>query len=137
MSSLFNILLAIVAVGGLFFLLKRRGGYQKPKHVSVIDPQAQAAYSVQKTDKDENHSLSIEEKIKLSWQFLVNLKKQILEKFSKTDQEKLAQASKTLVQNGMNYQHDVDLEVKLSLLKVQSVSKSKKQDHSQSQSISI
>lgn len=131
-STLFNILLGVVVVGGIFYLLKKKGAYQKPKHVAVIDPEAQAAYNVQKVHTEEKQSLSLEEKIKLSWQFLVNLKKQIVEKFSQSDKEKLAKASQVLVQNGMNYQHDVDLEVKLSLLKVQSVDKSKKQEQSQS-----
>lgn len=133
MSTLFNILLSVVVIGGIFYLLKKRGAYQKPKHVAVIDPAAQAAYNVHKVHTtEEKQSLSLEDKIKLSWQFLVNLKKQVVEKFSQSDKEKLTKASQVLVQNGMNYQHDVDLEVKLSLLKVQSVGKSKKQEQSQS-----
>ena len=55
----------------------------------VIDPEAQQLYATQKHKTDEEKTLTLQEKIELSWQFVVNIKNQVLEKFSKTDQEKV------------------------------------------------
>lgn len=131
MSS-FNIIILVIAVFGVIYLIRKKSNYQKPKHVAVVDPAAQEAYIANKMRYNENQNLTLEEKIKLSWQFLINLKKIIMEKFSATDRETLAKASEVLIKNGMNYHHDVEqeLKVKLELSHAESMSKIKKQEHS-------
>lgn len=100
----------------------------------VVDPEAQQLYATQKHKTDEEKTLTMQEKIELSWQFVVNprkIKNQVLEKFSKTDQEKVVRAGTILLENGMKYQHDVELEVRISQeSKAKSVTKSKEQEQS-------
>ena len=133
MSNLFNIALLVTAgiVLVLMYVKLKKEQEPKIKKVVVVDPEAQQLYASQKHKPDEEKTLTIQEKIELSWQFLVNIKNQVVEKFSKTDQEKVMRAGTILLEHGMKYQHDVELEVRISQeSKAKSVTKSKEQEQS-------
>ena len=129
MSTLFNIALLIAAGIGIAYLIIKRKKKTGVKKVVVVDPVAQELYTNQKHKQNEEKKLTLEEKIELSWQFLVNIKNQVLQKFSKSDQEKVARAGTILIENGMKYQHDVEQEAQISQehLKAKSVNKPKEQ----------
>ena len=133
MSNLLNVVLLIAAgiVLVLMYIKLKKEKEPKLKKVVVVDPEAQQLYATQKHKPDEEKTLTMQEKIELSWQFVVNIKNQVLEKFSKTDQEKVVRAGTILLENGMKYQHDVELEVRISQeSKAKSVTKSKEQEQS-------
>lgn len=128
MSNLLNVVLLIAAgiVLVLMYIKLKKEKEPKLKKVVVVDPEAQQLYATQKHKTDEEKTLTMQEKIELSWQFVVNIKNQVLEKFSKTDQEKVVRAGTILLENGMKYQHDVELEVRIiQESKAKSVTKSK------------
>ena len=89
MSNLLNVVLLIAAgiVLVLMYIKLKKEKEPTLKKVVVIDPEAQQLYATQKHKTDEEKTLTMQEKIELSWQFVVNIKNQVLEKFSKTDQE--------------------------------------------------
>ena len=133
MSNLLNVVLLIAAgiVLVLMYIKLKKEKEPKLKKVVVVDPEAQQLYATQKHKTDEEKTLTMQEKIELSWQFVVNIKNQVLEKFSKTDQEKVVRAGTILLENGMKYQHDVELEVRISQeSKAKFVTKSKEQEQS-------
>ncbi len=108
---LFFIFLTVVLVALGYFLYKKNIG-SKPKHVPVIDPKAQEQYNQLKQEqKDEEVNLSLEEKIELSWKFLVNIKDKVLNKFSAPDQKKVSHAGQKMLENGMKYEHNIDQEI--------------------------
>ena len=128
MSDLLNIVLLIAAISGSVYLIMKRKKEPTIKKIVVVDPEAQKLYNVQKHKTDEKKTLTLQEKIELSWQFLVNIKNQVLEKFSKPDQEKVMRAGTILAENGMKYQHDVDQEIRVRQEFSKSVTKSKDQE---------
>jgi hypothetical protein len=72
----------------------------------------------------------MQEKIQLSWQFLINIKNQVMQKFSETDLEKVQRAGTILSENGMKYQHNAELEiiVHTEMSKTKLVTKQKEQE---------
>lgn len=135
MSNLLNVVLLIAAgiVLVLMYIKLKKEKEPTLKKVVVIDPEAQQLYATQKHKTDEEKTLTMQEKIELSWQFVVNIKNQVLEKFSKTDQEKVVRAGTILLEHGMKYQHDVELEIRVRQeSKAKSVTKSKEQEQSMS-----
>ncbi len=106
------IIITIILLVTLFLLYWKFTNRYKVKHMVPKDPKAQALYQQQKMEISEEKSLSLQERIELSWQFLKNIKEQVLSRFSKPDQEKVKKAGKTLTEYGMKYEHDVDLIVK-------------------------
>lgn len=113
-----EILLAIIISAALFFFYKKKakknGGSSSANAVSE-NPEMQAAYEQKKHPKDEHQSLSAEEKVELSWQFLTNIAEKVLGFFSRKDQEAVYESGQKLNKHGMIYQHDVNHEVKISL----------------------
>jgi hypothetical protein len=130
MSNLFNIVLLVVAGIALVYLLVKRNKGPKIKKIVVVDPEAQKLYNIQKHITTEEKTLTMQEKIELSWQFLVNIKNQVLKKFSKPDQEKVMKVGTILTEHGMKYQHDIELEIKVKqeFTKSKSVTKPKEQE---------
>lgn len=129
MSNLLNIALLILAGSVLVYLFMKRNKEPKIKKVVVVDQAAQKLYDTQKQKPEEEKNLTMQEKIELSWKFLVNIKNQVLEKFSKPDQEKVKRAGVILTEHGMKYQHDIELEVSISkeAARTKTVSKPKEQ----------
>jgi hypothetical protein len=131
MSNLLNIVLLVLAGFALLYLLIKRGKQQpKVKKIIVVDPEAQKTYNIQKKHTDEEKTLTMQEKIELSWQFLVNIKNQVMQKFSETDIEKVQRAGTILSEHGMKYQHNAELEiiVNTEMSKTKVVTKQKEQE---------
>ena len=117
MSKIINIILLLaLGIATIFIIRRMRGKVVQTKSQRIIpqDPALQASYDKQHNKNDEDKSLTIQEKIELSWQFVVNITEQVMNKFSQSDQQKLSQAGNTLRQNGMNYKHDVSQEAKIT-----------------------
>lgn len=112
MSNIAIITLIVVGLGLVYFI-KKGIGSRKVKKVVVVDPAAQEAYeSAKKHDKNEQ-KLTLEERIELSWQFLVHIRDQVLNKFSKADRKKVSEMGHVLNENGMHYEHDVNMEISI------------------------
>ena len=62
--------------------------------------------------------------------FLINIKDQVLKKFSKPDLEKVQKAGTILAEHGMKYQHDIELEISVrqEVSKAKSITKPKEQE---------
>lgn len=132
MDDIVNIALVILALAGVYIIFMHFKKYKKPGHVNVIDPQSQELYEQQKNG-DEQKSLSLQEKIELSWQFLTNITKQVLLKFSKADQKRVNKIGQDMANIGMKYEHNVDLEVRI----IQQVSKARTITQSKEQIVSM
>ena len=130
MSNLLNVALLVLAGSALVYLLIKRNKEPKVKKIVVVDPEAQKLYNIQKKKTDEEKTLTMQEKIELSWQFLINIKDQVLKKFSKPDLEKVQKAGIILAEHGMKYQHDIELEISVrqEVSKAKSITKPKEQE---------
>lgn len=116
MSTSINIILLIVCVIGLIFFIRKMRLQQKTiiKHTQEQNSDAQALPTKSRAT-DEVQSLSMEEKIDLSWAFLTEITDRVLNYFSKEDQDKLQKTGQLLVQSGATYQHNVETEVQATL----------------------
>ena len=130
LTGVLIIVLLVLAGFALLYLLIKRGKQQpKVKKIIVVDPEAQKTYNIQK-NTDEEKTLTMQERIELSWQFLVNIKNQVMQKFSETDLEKVHRAGTILSEHGMKYQHNAELEIIVSteMSKTKLVTKQKEQE---------
>ncbi len=55
--------------------------------------------------------LGMKKKIELSWNFLYKITEAVMNKFSKEDKEAVLQLGSMLYNNGMKYEHVVDLAI--------------------------
>lgn len=123
-SNIINAVLFAVAIVGVVYFVYSKKRYKKPENIRVIDEAAQKTYdSVKNKDHSEEKALSFEEKVKLSWQFLTDLKKRIQKIFSKDEQFKIRELGAILINNGMRYEHNIEQEANIYL---HTVSKSAK-----------
>lgn len=102
-----SILLVAILVVSLYF----RQRFLQSRNVEykvANDPTAQSAYYAEK-HKNDNKKLSLKEKIELSWKFLYDLSEIIIKKFSPSDKESVTEIGKTLINNGMKYEHIIEL----------------------------
>lgn len=106
MSTMFNIILLIILGVAAFFVIRRIRGYKKPEHIVPKDPASQAAYDKKKHKEDEEKTLTLQEKIELSWQFLTNIAEQVINRFSPEDKRTVQEAGDKLSKNGMKYEHN-------------------------------
>lgn len=129
-----NIIIAILAIASVYFIFRRFKQYKKPGYTNVIDPKSQELYDQKKYGDDGEKSLDLKERIELSWQFLTNITKQVLSKFSIEDQAQVTRIGHDLVQSGMKYDHNVEMEVKIiqRTSKARTVVQSKSEDISRS-----
>ena len=133
MSSSFNIFLLLVVSVIAFILIKRmRSGGKKNVHLSVVDQHSQELYDQARHKEDEDKSLTLQEKIELSWAFLTNITEQVMSRFSAQDQKKVEDAGQTLTKNGAKYQHNVNREADL----VKAVIKTRVKEQNKDQSLS-
>jgi hypothetical protein len=133
MSSSFNIILLVICGVVAFILIKRmRSGGKKIAHLSPADQQAQEVYNQNRHKEDEDKSLTLQEKIELSWAFLTNITEQVMNRFSNQDQQKVENAGQALSKNGAKYQHNVNREANI----VQAVIKTRVKDQNKGQSVS-
>lgn len=134
MSNLLSLILLVALPVVAFFLYKRvKGGASKNDVSTGADnTMSQEDYHAKKYPKDEEVSLTLEERIELSWQFLTNVTEQILNKFSKEDRNVVHDAGEKMNRHGMSYQHDVKQEAKVTIDVVKSRTKEQKKDKGRS-----
>lgn len=126
--KIFIFLLVALALFGLLLLIYKKlfSHAENVKRVLKEDPKAQKIYDMKKNHElEEDKSLTLEEKIKLSWQFLTNITEKIINSFSKSDQEKVHEAGAKLNEYGMKYQHNVEQELKQKSGKIKSIATQK------------
>ncbi|MDN3031194.1 MULTISPECIES: DUF2660 domain-containing protein [Rickettsieae] len=129
-----NTNLIIVAVGLLvvfiiFFV------YKKSKNASVSmlikDTNNAQELNAPFNKADNTKKLTLKEKVELSWKFLYEITESIVNKFSKEDVELVNHLGHTLLNNGMKYEHVVDLGIKQQV--TSRAANIEQQAHSQSQ----
>lgn len=130
MSNLLSLVLLVTLPIVAFFLYKRIKGRTSKSNTNAGSNNtiSQESYEAKKYPKDEEISLSLEEKIELSWQFLTNITEQILNKFSKGDRSMIHEAGHKMNKHGMSYQHDVKQEAKFTINVVKSRTKEQTKD---------
>jgi hypothetical protein len=133
MSASLNIILLLVVAVVAFILIKRmRSNGKKVVHLSPKDQHSQELYDQARHNEDEDKSLTLQEKIELSWAFLTNITEQVMNRFSNQDQQKVESAGQILSKNGAKYQHNVNREAQI----VQAVIKTRVKDQNKDQSVS-
>ncbi len=133
MSNLLSLILLVALPIAAFLLYRRiKGGGKKDVGSGADNTMSQEEYQAKKYPKDEEISLTLEEKIELSWQFLTNITEQILNKFSKEDRNVVHDAGEKMNRHGMSYQHDVKQEAKVTIDVVKSRTKEQSKDKGRS-----
>ncbi|ABV74642.1 hypothetical protein A1C_01655 [Rickettsia akari str. Hartford] len=104
-----HILIAICCLALLFLMYKKIAARKKtilPAEGGNIDNSPNVALNSQ---KPENKKLTLQERIELSWKFLYDITEVILNKFSKEDVMQVNKCGQVLFENGVRYEHVVDL----------------------------
>jgi hypothetical protein len=132
MSSIFGLIILVACVAAAYFIYKRRkgSGGNNLAEKSSDNPVSQEIYNAKKHPKEEDVSLTLEERVELSWHFLTNITEQILNKFTAADRNTVHSAGEKLNKHGMNYQHDVKQEAKITIDIVKSKTRSKSKGQS-------
>ena len=117
MSTIINIILLVVLAVAAYFIYTEMTRKKSPNTATpdAKDTLSQGDYEAKKHPKDEEVSLTMEERVELSWNFLTNITEQILNKFTKTDREKVHDAGAKMNKHGMSYQHDVSQEAQKTI----------------------
>jgi hypothetical protein len=126
----------IIAVAGLFLVFIVFFIYKKSKKMFVSmlvkDPNNAEEFNAPFNKANNNtKKLTLKEKVELSWRFLYEVTELIVNKFSKEDVELVNQLGHTLLNNGMRYEHVVDLGIKQQV--TSRAANIEQQAHSQSQ----
>ena len=102
-------LLGVIILVFIFMIYKKYG--PKKKIDRKIFEADQAAYDQKKGEKNQDKTLtmSLQEKIELSWQFLYDITDIVMKKFTKKEREEVHNIGEKLVASGVNYNHVVDL----------------------------
>jgi len=106
------ILFGVLGIAALF-VFKKMHSYHKPKHTPPHDSTLQSVYEKKDERKDEKLSLTLEEKVELSWQFLTDISEKIVQSFSSPDQKQVQHSGSLLAKNGAKYNHNVDQELSI------------------------
>lgn len=123
-----NIIIACVCLVILIlFLIYKNFAAKKtnqPLAVSNIDnlPSPASFYS---KPKDNDQKMTLKERLELSWKFLYEITEIIVNKFTREDSDLIVQMGHKLIDNGMRYEHVIDLGIK------QDLAKAKTQEQSQ------
>lgn len=107
----------IIAVAGIFLVFIMFFVYKKSKKMSVsmlVKDSNNAGEFNELFNKANNNTkkLTLKEKVELSWGFLYEITESIINKFSKEDIEVVNKLGHVLLNNGMRYEHVVDLGIK-------------------------
>jgi hypothetical protein len=107
------VLLLVIVIYKLFFNKQEKITSNKPQeNRQNLNFQAnnnnQATYDDQKNKVFESFKSNIKNKLELSWQFLYDITSIVLKKFSQEDRLMIIQIGKTLLINGMRYQHVIE-----------------------------
>lgn len=108
-----NILIALgcLALLVIFLMYKKIAARKKnilPTEGGNLDDSPNIALN---NNKPENKKLTLQERIELSWKFLYDITEIILNKFSKEDVIQVNKCGQVLLDNGVRYEHVVDLAI--------------------------
>lgn len=108
-----------IALGILWFVFKLFTNYQETHrdYAKKGDLGSQEQYANSK--KEESMSMTLQERLDLSWQFLYDITNTILSKFSSIDKKQILELGQILFKKGMRYQHVVDYGIRQIDLKTQ------------------
>lgn len=124
------ILLVVTAVVGAaiwYFFIYNRSADPAVERNLKVDPEAQDQYDqVKHAEEEEEKKLTLEERIEMSWQFLTNITEMVMNRFSASDKQQVHEAGLAMQKNGMEYLHDVDMEIKRSISHSKSVKQTRK-----------
>lgn len=97
-----------IALALSWFLLKIFLSYKDTHRIyqQKGDLESQAQYILSK--QESSVSMTLQEKLDLSWQFLYDITNAIVSKFSELDKKSILEIGKVLFKHGMKYQHVVD-----------------------------
>lgn len=104
-----SVLLGVIILVFTFMVYKKYG--PKKKLDRKIFEADQDAYDQKKGEKSQDKTLSmtLQEKIELSWQFLYDITDIVMSKFTNKEREEVHRIGEKLVASGVNYNHVVDL----------------------------
>lgn len=125
MSNSLLIACAAVVILVIIYFVKSRGIGIKSSKLNAKNPEAQALYAKKKNKEEKK--LTMQEKLELSWKFLYEITDIILNKFSNDDRTKVNQIGKDLTKTGMKYNHVVDLGIRATASRAQTVEHEKDQ----------
>lgn len=108
-----------IALAVLWFVVKLFTNYKETHrdYAKKGDLGSQEQYISSK--KEDTVSMTLQERLDLSWQFLYDITNSILSKFSALDKKNILELGKVLFENGMRYQHVVDYGIRQTDLKAQ------------------
>ncbi|ABV73201.1 hypothetical protein A1E_01280 [Rickettsia canadensis str. McKiel] len=112
-NSHIHILITIgcLALIVIFLMYKKIAARKKnilPTKGSNVDNTKNVALN---SKKPKNKKLTLQERIELSWKFLYDITEIILNKFSKEDVIQVNKCGQILLENGVRYEHVVDLAI--------------------------
>lgn len=125
MSNSLLIACTAVVILVIIYFVKSRGLGIKSSKLHAKNPEAQALYAKKKNKEEKK--LTMQEKLELSWKFLYEITDIILNKFSNDDRTKVNQIGKDLTKTGMKYNHVVDLGIRATASRAQTVEHEKEQ----------
>lgn len=106
MTIIILTLICLLALGLFFY--KKSQNIQRSKAIAMQDKAAQTVYDSKKYDKTEK-KLSLQERIELSWKFLYEITEIVLNKFSSEDRQQVEEIGRNLSEQGMKYEHVIQL----------------------------
>ncbi|MCC8371256.1 MAG: DUF2660 domain-containing protein [Rickettsia endosymbiont of Pseudomimeciton antennatum] len=128
----------IIAVAGLFLVFIVFFVYKNSRKTSVsmlvkdLNNAEEFNEPFNKANNNNNtKKLTLKERVELSWRFLYEVTELIVNKFSKEDVKLVTQLGHTLLDNGMKYEHVVDLGIRQQV--TSRAANIEQQAHSQSQ----
>jgi len=110
----------MLSIAILFLLVISIFLYYFQKKHKTPPPVPSNKLEIFKTNNDEQ-KLTLKEKIELSWKFLYEITELVINKFSKDDIKSVNKLGYILLNNGMRYEHSVQLGIKQSLSKTRTI----------------
>ncbi|QQV74765.1 hypothetical protein H6P87_00305 [Rickettsia tillamookensis] len=105
----------LIAIGCLalllIFLMYKKIAARKKNILPTGDNIDDSPNVALNSQKPENKKLTLQERIELSWKFLYDITEVILNKFSKEDVIQVNKCGQVLFENGVRYEHVVDLAI--------------------------
>jgi hypothetical protein len=118
----------IFAGVGISFAIIALVVYKKSKTVSSTNSASSSNITGElniagnKLQKEEDKkTLTLQERIELSWKFLYEITELVINRFSRDDINYVNELGRILLNKGMRYEHVVDLGIKQSISKVKTI----------------
>ena len=105
------ITIVVLIVFAILFFRKNANSTLETEVKNVITNDTNGLITNKQT---ENKKLTIQERLELSWKFLYEITEKIINNFSNEDKETVNIIGVSLLNNGMRYEHVVDLGIKLT-----------------------